>query len=347
MAAAVKDSSSAVTGRRLCGAGHGRRRARRAARRPRWARTSCVPVNQAHFLDASRGVATQHRARCGSRRPWSSSCPPRRGLQRAHLARSVSRPVRGRGLVVEEGGDDGAALGDIFPSPQAGSRCARRRGPAAVPASSRTGRSTRSSGIRRAASRRSPAAARPWRSPGRRRARPRPGSPSSAHGRGNSSQSRSRGRRTAPAAARDRFSRTAPGPAAAQDRARHGPAGAAARATTRSCGNGEESSPVPVEPNMARFAGVSARFTSIRRRRARSSRPQHRRPLAAPDEPPGRLPEQVPHHVRRHQDPPVRDPFSVGMCIRANGMSASSPARRASASGSTRPASGPSRASDG
>ena len=37
----------------------------------------------------------------------------------------------------------------------------------------------------------------------------------------------------------------------------------AARATTRSCGNGEESSPVPVEPNMARFAGVSARFTSI------------------------------------------------------------------------------------
>ena len=37
----------------------------------------------------------------------------------------------------------------------------------------------------------------------------------------------------------------------------------AARATTRSCGNGEESSAVPAEPNIARFAGVSARFTSI------------------------------------------------------------------------------------
>jgi hypothetical protein len=29
------------------------------------------------------------------------------------------------------------------------------------------------------------------------------------------------------------------------------------------CGNGAESSPVPVEPNIARFSGVSARFTSI------------------------------------------------------------------------------------
>ncbi|HEY6788845.1 MAG TPA: hypothetical protein VI365_16180, partial [Trebonia sp.] len=36
----------------------------------------------------------------------------------------------------------------------------------------------------------------------------------------------------------------------------------AAKATTRSCGDGEESSAIPAEPNMARFAGVSARFTA-------------------------------------------------------------------------------------
>ena len=37
----------------------------------------------------------------------------------------------------------------------------------------------------------------------------------------------------------------------------------AVAATTLSCGNGEESSAVPVDQKNARFAGVSARFTSI------------------------------------------------------------------------------------
>ena len=76
----------------------------------------------------------------------------------------------------------------------------------------------------------------------------------------------------------------------------------AVSATTRSCGNGEESSAVPVEPNIARFAGVSARFTSIPSA-ASTVIPasMHRRRLVIADERPGRLPEQVLHHVRRDQ----------------------------------------------
>jgi hypothetical protein len=79
-----------------------------------------------------------------------------------------------------------------------------------------------------------------------------------------------------------------------------------------SCGNGAAPSPscsaVPVQPNIARFSGVSARFTGIPVRRAhRHPGPQHRRRLAVADQRPGRLPEHGLHHVRRHQHPPVRD----------------------------------------
>jgi hypothetical protein len=89
---------------------------------------------------------------------------------------------------------------------------------------------------------------------------------------------------------------------------------------------------VPVQPNIARFSGASARFTSIPVRRAhRHPGPQHRRRLAVADQRPGRLPEHGLHHVRRHQHPPVRDhllrrnvPFQGERDVRQQ------PARRAS-----------------
>ena len=102
----------------------------------------------------------------------------------------------------------------------------------------------------------------------------------------------------------------------------------------RSCGNGAESSAVPVEPKNARFAGVSGRFTSI--------------PSAAPTG----IPASV---TADGSSSPISGPaacqkmssitsagissrqsvttFSVGTChSRTNGMSASSPASRDSAS---------------
>ena len=53
------------------------------------------------------------------------------------------------------------------------------------------------------------------------------------------------------------------GMTAAEDRAGHRAARAGGDRDILSCGNGDESSSVPVEPNITRFAGVSARFTSI------------------------------------------------------------------------------------
>ena len=105
-------------------------------------------------------------------------------------------------------------------------------------------------------------------------------------------------------------------------------------ATILRCGNGAESSAVPVEPKNARFAGVSARLTSI--------------PSAAPTGIPASI-------TADGSSSPVSGPaacqnrsssrpggtgsrqsvttFPVGAChSRMNGMSASRPASRASAS---------------
>jgi hypothetical protein len=69
------------------------------------------------------------------------------------------------------------------------------------------------------------------------------------------------------AAAQPPEQRLLPGPGASRDGAQHGPPGAAVSATIRSCGNGAAPWPscaaVPVQPNIARFSGVSARFTSV------------------------------------------------------------------------------------
>jgi hypothetical protein len=56
---------------------------------------------------------------------------------------------------------------------------------------------------------------------------------------------------------------SAPGGRPAQDRAQHGPVGSGGHRDDAQPRNGEESSAVPVEPNMAGFADVSARVTSI------------------------------------------------------------------------------------
>ena len=108
----------------------------------------------------------------------------------------------------------------------------------------------------------------------------------------------------------------------------------AVTATIRNCGNGEESSAVPVDPKNARFAGVSARFTSI--------------PSAASTIMPA-------SSTAEGSPPPISGPaacqkmlsvtsggtgsrqsvttFPVGTChSRVNGMSASSPATPRSAS---------------
>ena len=112
----------------------------------------------------------------------------------------------------------------------------------------------------------------------------------------------------------------------------------AVSATIRSRGNGAAASPscsaVPVQPNIARFAGVSARFTSIPSAAhtvipASSTADGSSSPIS------GLAASQNTDSITsagtssRH---PVTT-FPVGTChSRANGTSASSPARRASAS---------------
>jgi len=105
-------------------------------------------------------------------------------------------------------------------------------------------------------------------------------------------------------------------------------------ATILSCGNGDESSSVPVEPNIARFAGVSARFTSI--------------PSAAPTGIPASMTADGSSSAMSGPAACQKmssitsagtgsrqsvTTFPVGTChSRANGMSASSPASLANAS---------------
>ena len=91
----------------------------------------------------------------------------------------------------------------------------------------------------------------------------------------------------------------------------------AVSATTLSCGNGADPCPswaaVPVQPNIARFAGVSATVRpASRRRRTPSSRPaappagHHRRSAARPPARTG------PPSGCRHQGPPARDDLPRG-----------------------------------
>ena len=112
----------------------------------------------------------------------------------------------------------------------------------------------------------------------------------------------------------------------------------AVTATTRSCGNGADPPPscaaVPAQPDAFRFPGVSARFTSIppaahaiipASRTADGSSSLTSGPAACQN----RSCITSGGTSSRH---PVTT-FSVGTChSRANGMSASSPASRASAS---------------
>ena len=105
-------------------------------------------------------------------------------------------------------------------------------------------------------------------------------------------------------------------------------------ATIRSCGNGEESSAVPVEPNTARFSGVSARLTSIPSAAhtiipASSTADGSSSPASGPAACQNRSSSRSAGTSSRQ---PVMT-FSVGTChSSANGTSASSPASRASAS---------------
>ena len=110
------------------------------------------------FLDGqARGPGPQHRAGRAVPRPGDRGLVfPERGLRRAPPGQ-VRLPdrVRGRGLVVQQRGDQGAGLGDFLAVAAGQDRVvlggADRR---AGLLSSRTGRSARSYGIRRAASRR-------------------------------------------------------------------------------------------------------------------------------------------------------------------------------------------------
>ena len=108
----------------------------------------------------------------------------------------------------------------------------------------------------------------------------------------------------------------------------------AVTATTRSCGNGAESSAVPVEPKNARFAGVSARFTSIPSAAstimpASSTADGSSSPMSGPAACQNRSSIRAGGTGSRQSV----TTFPVGTChSRRNGMSASSPARRASAS---------------
>ena len=152
-----------------------------------------------------------------------------------------------------------------------------------------------------------------------------------------------------------RFSRVcSPALALPQDRARawRGRRGRSARRPC-SCGNGAElirPGPGARQPNIARFAGVSARFTSIPSA-AHTVIPASSTAdgSSSADQRPGRLPEQGLHHVRRHQQPPVRDhllrrdmPFQGERDVREQ-PAQGGPATRST----TRPASGSSRSSAG
>jgi hypothetical protein len=106
----------------------------------------------------------------------------------------------------------------------------------------------------------------------------------------------------------------------------------AVSATTRSCGNGEESSAVPVEPNIAQLAGVSGRFTSIPSA-AHTIMPASSTADGSPSAMSGPAACQnrssiTPAGISSRHSVTT---FPVGTCQpRANGTSASSPARRAS-----------------
>ena len=105
----------------------------------------------------------------------------------------------------------------------------------------------------------------------------------------------------------------------------------AVRATIRICGNGAESSAVPVEPNMARFAFVSARFTSIPSA-AHTAIPASSTADGSSSLTSGPAACQNRSCIRSggtSSRQPVTT-FSVGTCqSKVNGMSASSPATRA------------------
>jgi hypothetical protein len=106
----------------------------------------------------------------------------------------------------------------------------------------------------------------------------------------------------------------------------------AVTATILSCGNGAESSVVPVEPNIARFAGVSATLTSIpsaahvimpASRTADGSSSSMSGPAACQNTDSSRSAGTRSRHSVTA--------FPVGTChFMANGMSASTPVRRAS-----------------
>ena len=108
----------------------------------------------------------------------------------------------------------------------------------------------------------------------------------------------------------------------------------AVTATIRSCGNGAEPSAVPVEPKNARFAGVSARLTSIPSAAATGipasiTADGSVSPASGPAACQNRFSIRAGGTASRQ---PVTT-FSVGICqSRVNGISASSPASRASAS---------------
>ena len=107
-------------------------------------------------------------------------------------------------------------------------------------------------------------------------------------------------------------------------------------ATIRSCGNGAAPSPscaaVPVQPNIARFAGVSARFTSIPSA-AHTAIPASSTADGSPSPMSGPAASQNTDSITS-AGTSSRQPVTtlpVGTChSRANGTSASSPARRAS-----------------
>ena len=122
------------------------------------------------------------------------------------------------------------------------------------------------------------------------------------------------GREQLRAAAREPFQQgLLPGPAAAQDRAGHGPAGAGGQGDDPQL---RERGGIIPGPGRAEHGPVRRRVREVHQHPVggehRHPGQQHRRRLAVPDERPGRLPEQVLHHVRWHQDPPVRDDFLRG-----------------------------------
>ena len=107
----------------------------------------------------------------------------------------------------------------------------------------------------------------------------------------------------------------------------------AARPTIRNCGNGPDPSLVPAVPNAARFAGVSARLTSIPS--AAHTLIPASRTAPGPSSTSGPAARQnsdssSPAGTSRRQSVIT---FSVGTChSRANGTSASNPTSLTSAS---------------